>query len=266
MSTVVNNICSDCCDCCHHSCRKRPANTKPYKTDSSTKTPEEKKPEEKPKTELKPDGKPNSPIEDNTKTFPEVQPKEEKPLVEENTKTPAESTKTDGVAITAEGLNIGGNIIKPLAEKDKTKDIINEYGKETVKCFKLNSKKEYDLLANSNDKLRDYKGEYISALSTTSDGKYVFYELDENAKTIDIFTKNLTEIIIRDIKGCKNLANMLSSCDNIVRVSFKNIDTSDATIMNRMFYFCKNLKTLDLSAFNTMNVTQWKICFITLNH
>lgn len=57
-----------------------------------------------------------------------------------------------------------------------------------------------------------------------------------------------------------------SNCKNIESIKFSNnIDTSNVTNMQLMFYYCSSLTSLDISGFNTSNVTNmcnmFKYCF-----
>ena len=47
----------------------------------------------------------------------------------------------------------------------------------------------------------------------------------------------------------------------LTRISFDNVDTSNVTDMNSMFYGCSSLISLDLSGFNTSNVTNMSCMF-----
>lgn len=53
----------------------------------------------------------------------------------------------------------------------------------------------------------------------------------------------------------KHTNAMFYGCNNLKSVDLSNFDTSNVTKMNEMFTYCYNLTSLDLSSFNTSNVT-----------
>lgn len=52
-----------------------------------------------------------------------------------------------------------------------------------------------------------------------------------------------------------NSARMFSNCKGLSSIEVSGFDTSEVTTMKWMFNYCENLITLDLSGFNTSNVT-----------
>ena len=62
---------------------------------------------------------------------------------------------------------------------------------------------------------------------------------------IKIFFKN----IIQDCDG------LFTFCQNITKIDLSSFDTKNVTNMNEMFSDCSNLENLDLSSFDTKNVT-----------
>ena len=73
---------------------------------------------------------------------------------------------------------------------------------------------------------------------------------DDNDVTIAVFDDSFREF--KPI-NCKQLFSQYYNLENIVNL--KNLNTSDVTDMNYMFYYCSKLKSLDVSNFNTQNVT-----------
>ena len=62
------------------------------------------------------------------------------------------------------------------------------------------------------------------------------------------------EIILKLKNKLKDCSNMFKECDNIVDIDLSYFDTSEVTNMSNMFCYCNNLKNIDLSALNTQNV------------
>lgn len=53
---------------------------------------------------------------------------------------------------------------------------------------------------------------------------------------------------------------------NCLSLDLSNFDTSNVTNMNNMFICCKYLTSLDLSNFDTSNVINMRICSIIVLH
>ena len=51
------------------------------------------------------------------------------------------------------------------------------------------------------------------------------------------------------------MSDMFNSCSALVNINLSSFDTSNVTNMSNMFYRCSSLITLDLSSFNTSKVT-----------
>ena len=54
--------------------------------------------------------------------------------------------------------------------------------------------------------------------------------------------------------GVTNMTNLFQSCNNLRTLDVSNFNTSNVIIMDNMISFCYSLKTLDLSSFNTSKV------------
>ena len=50
------------------------------------------------------------------------------------------------------------------------------------------------------------------------------------------------------------MKNMFMFCINLKSIDLSNFNTTNVENMENMFYRCKNLKKLDLTSFNTKNV------------
>ena len=48
---------------------------------------------------------------------------------------------------------------------------------------------------------------------------------------------------------------MFQACQNLIDIDVSHFDTSNVTLMGAMFFNCKSLKKLDVTNFNTSNVT-----------
>ena len=59
-----------------------------------------------------------------------------------------------------------------------------------------------------------------------------------------------------------NMEYMFYHCDALDSLDLSNFDTSNVTSMNSMFYYCESLTSLDLSNFDTSNVTSMNLMFI----
>ena len=59
---------------------------------------------------------------------------------------------------------------------------------------------------------------------------------------------------------------MFYYCDNLKSLDLSNFDTSNVTNMSYMFYSCSNLKSLNLSNFDTSNVTNMSLMFYSCSN
>ena len=57
------------------------------------------------------------------------------------------------------------------------------------------------------------------------------------------------------VEANKNSYSMFYECENLTTLDVSNFNTSNVTDMSNMFWNCNNLTTLDVSNFNTSNVT-----------
>ena len=54
---------------------------------------------------------------------------------------------------------------------------------------------------------------------------------------------------------------MFYGCNSLISLDLSNFNTQNVTNMGCMFYHCNSLKSLDLSNFNTQNVTNMGAMF-----
>ena len=62
------------------------------------------------------------------------------------------------------------------------------------------------------------------------------------------------------------MSSMFSHCKSLSSLDLSNFNTQNVTDMVYMLYNCKSLSSLDLSNFNTQNVIDMDICSIIVIH
>ena len=72
---------------------------------------------------------------------------------------------------------------------------------------------------------------------------------------------NLVRINTHNRIQCNNLTSTFFGCSNLTSLDVSNFDTSNVTNMNSMFNGCSNLTSLDLSNWDTSNVTTMESMF-----
>lgn len=101
-----------------------------------------------------------------------------------------------------------------------------------------------------NGNLLTFKG--FGAKIKIKDASYLFYS-EQNAKEID--TKNL------DTSQATVMNWMFSDCSGLASLDVSHFDTSKVTNMYGMFWGCSGLTSLDLSNWNTSKVTDMSSMF-----
>jgi len=83
-----------------------------------------------------------------------------------------------------------------------------------------------------------------------------FWRFNKEGKHIIkyIFKNNFTKII-----------NLFSECNSLISLNLSNFNTENVTDMSYMFFDCKSLKNIDLSNFNTENVIDMERMFYNCN-
>ena len=126
-------------------------------------------------------------------------------------------------------------------------EIATRYEAATVKA---------DITATTDDTVQETSARQMSAkpkaMDNTKGGNvYVWLEADLNNEDFNIM------YVVSD--GFTYLPNdcsmMFAGFMNVTNFVFENINTSEVTDMGGMFYYCASLTTLDLSKFDTSNVT-----------
>ena len=61
--------------------------------------------------------------------------------------------------------------------------------------------------------------------------------------------------------GVTDMSNLFASCNYLTTLDLSSFNTINVSHMGNMFYFCQTLTSLDLSNFNTINVTNMSYMF-----
>ena len=62
------------------------------------------------------------------------------------------------------------------------------------------------------------------------------------------------------------MSYMFSRCSSLKELNLSNFNTNNVTHMFGMFFGCSSLKELNLSNFNTNNVTDMRNMFLDVHH
>ena len=104
---------------------------------------------------------------------------------------------------------------------------------------------------------------YNDGLKELNDSNVELYinDLETKFKNHLIFSRanfNIKMIIKIKITSCKNMFN---GCSNLTKIDLSSFDTENVTDMSGMFHGCSNLKDLNLSSLNTEKVTDMSYMF-----
>ena len=156
-------------------------------------------------------------------------------------------------------------------------------GVSTFKCLDGNGTCTYDsnnlltdikILNENNSILDEVQLEYdpvtkfISSykkIKYNCDGKTIISSLDPNYTSKSVLGTN-TQIALNS--GCyvfNNMNNMFYDCNSLTTLDVSKWDTSNVTDMTHVFYECKALTNLDVSNWNTSNVTNMGFMFSGCN-
>ena len=61
------------------------------------------------------------------------------------------------------------------------------------------------------------------------------------------------------------MSDMFCGCYSLKSIDLSSFNTNNVTNMVSMFFNCKSLKSIDLSSFNTNNVTDMSYMFFRIN-
>ena len=151
-----------------------------------------------------------------------------------------------------ENLNMNNNINSIIAEI-----FIKDH--DTKKYFRIINSYE-----QNKREIREIKGSYINENENEIKEKC---EIKINGKIIPFsyfykFESKGKNIIEYTFKNALTNANFLfSGCKYLKKINLSNFNTMNITNMREMFSWCKNLEYLDLSSFNTENVTDMESMF-----
>ena len=165
---------------------------------------------------------------------------------------------------------------------DQIYDIINKYceNKKNKKCeqseikiiLKITSQdinKDIYFLDNSeyddeNNNIHFHNS--LKELDETKVDLYIDNKKYKYTKFNNFHEAKEYEIIIKFNSYLKNCSNMFYNCKNIKKIDLSKFNTKNVTNMNSMFYNCENLIDINLSNFNTENVITMKDMFHGCNN
>ena len=124
------------------------------------------------------------------------------------------------------------------------------------------SKTQFATFDNSTGTLRFWNRETVPSVGDEDPEGHnvdnVFTELNYQNNYQSVFSsiaENLKTVIVVDRVSFTNTSYMFNSCLSLTNLDLSNFDTSNVTGMNNMFGGCSSLTTLDVSNFDTSNVT-----------
>ena len=160
------------------------------------------------------------------------------------------------------------NELKEIPYINKNNKSVNKYTNEiniVIKIEEDDVNKEISFFGYYNDGLKKLNNENTELFINNKKYKYQKNFIPKKAEVYDIKLK--FNIVLSDCNY------MFSNCENIIKINFINFNknlnyldlssfnTQNVTNMNSMFYNCVNLNNLDLSFFNTKNVTDMRYMF-----
>ncbi len=177
------------------------------------------------------------------------------------------NTKYDEKNITAEYARIDGGTDKPGYFTESTKTVEENPSEEnpivnpmTTEELEAQSKTIKQALKDLDVKNATAFKPSLTAPAEGTETKVI------NEKLNQVFWKEGTEIYYYSPDGSKisfgtDASELFYSCEKIKEIDLSGFDTSDVTTMYRLFRECKALETLDVSLFNTNNVTNMGYMF-----
>ena len=146
-------------------------------------------------------------------------------------------------------------------------------GVSTFKCLDGNGTCTYDsnnlltdikILDGNNSILDEVQLEYdpvtkfISSykkIKYNCDGKTIISSLDPNYTNKSVLDTSIQTILDSECYIFSSMNNMFYNCRSLKTLDVSKFDTSNVTNMNNMFYGCESLTTLDVSNWDISNVT-----------
>lgn len=179
-------------------------------------------------------------------------------IINKNTKTKRDKYRKDDNFKYYYYMDVINKTEKPInLNKNKRHDIIN-----IIEMVIENNNDSKDLYFLSKDGLKDFE----------NDNNIDNLELYINNKKKNQFNKHCEfpngrhEIRIVFNGIITDCSNMFKDCQNLIEINLSNFNTEEVTNMSYMFHNCKNLSNIDLSNINTENVTNMSHMFHNCNN
>ena len=101
-------------------------------------------------------------------------------------------------------------------------------------------------LENNKDKCKmSIEGKEYEIKEMIKKSEFKDYGINEKFKVLQVILKG---------EGIKNMSYMFSDCESLIKVDLSSFNTQNVTDISYIFNGCKNLIKLDLSSFDTQNV------------
>ncbi len=175
-------------------------------------------------------------------------------------------------------FNIGTYLKNPLKEYlediniiDYKKEIKNEI-KITLKIEKDDVNNEIYFLDNTNGKYNiegkevEHHHDNLKELNKSNPKLYINNKEKEYTKYFYPTEGGIHSVKLIFNTEIKDCSFMFYNCNNIIDLDLSSFDTKNITNMSYMFSGCENLKSLDLSDFYTKNVTNMNNMFCDCNN
>ena len=177
--------------------------------------------------------------------------------------------------------NINDFIIKDINEinnkdniEEKFNEIIKIYNnfnkneiKLTLKIEKEDINKDIYFLDNSDDeiyingKFEEHHHDLLKELNETNVELFINNKKYKYKKFFRPEIEGIYLIVIKLKTNIKDCTGMFYNCRNLINIDLSSFDSKNVTRMGNMFRFCYNLKNIDLSFFDIKNVTDLNCMF-----
>ena len=156
-----------------------------------------------------------------------------------------------------------GKVLNDYLKKNKnelifTLTIIEEEVNKKI-YFLDNTNKKY----GENEKEVEHKHDNLQELNVNNTKLYINNEKVIFNKFFIPTEKGIYEIKLEFKTKLKNCSYMFCGCKNITKINLSSFNTQNVTDMKYMFHECFSLSALDLSSFNTENVTDMQRMFFS---
>jgi surface protein len=160
----------------------------------------------------------------------------------------------------AETYKAKGNMMQP----DKAKEINQIISKENeIKLVEKVEQKDInkDIYFLDNFNQVNHFHDNLKELKELNTELFINNKKYKYAKCFKTKNVGLYEIKIKFNIKIKDCSYMFCGCSNITSIDLSSFDTKNVTNMNNMFDKCYNLTSIDLSSFNTENVSNMSYMF-----